>query len=88
MITDLFALGSTIYEILTGAAPYEELESHRLERLYLEKEFPDVSDLACEVVIMKYWLCQFDSAQEVYDSIKFVGRSAMIRQKQYPPPQC
>jgi serine/threonine protein kinase len=71
VITDLFALGSTIYQILTGTDPYEELESHDVERLYQERKFPDVLDLPCGEVITKCWLCQFGSAEEVYDSINF-----------------
>ncbi len=68
--TDLFALGSAIYEILTGNKPYEELPSHEVERLYQEKDFPDVSGLPCGDVIRKCWLCEFDSAQQVSDSLK------------------
>jgi hypothetical protein len=43
--TDLFALGSTIYELLTSCRPYEEVPSHEVEGLYGEGEFPDVSNL-------------------------------------------
>lgn len=67
--TDLFALGSTIYEILTGTSPYEELASQEVEKLYQEREFPDVSHLPCGEIILKCWLGQFSSAQQVYDSI-------------------
>ena len=70
MATDLFALGSTIYELLTGHSPYEELPSDEVERLYQEKEFPDVSNLPCGDVIIQCWLGEFDSAQQVWDLIK------------------
>jgi serine/threonine protein kinase len=68
--TDLFALGSTIYEILTGCSPYQERPSKEVERLYREKDFPDVSNLPCGNVIMKCWLGEFDSAQQVWDLIQ------------------
>jgi hypothetical protein len=47
--TDLFALGSTIYELLTGHRPYEEVPSNEVERLYEEKNFPDISGLPVEM---------------------------------------
>jgi serine/threonine protein kinase len=68
--TDLFALGSTIYELLAGYSPYEEVPSDEVERLYEEKNFPDLSGLPCGDVIMKCWLCEFDSAQQVSDLIR------------------
>ena len=68
--TDLFALGSTIYELLAGYSPYEEVPSDEVERRYQEREFPDVSNLPCGDVIIKCWLGEFDSAQQVRDSIK------------------
>lgn len=67
---DLFALGSTIYEILTGNSPFEDVPSDKVEQLYQEKIFPDVSDLPCGDVILKCWLREFDSAQQISDSIK------------------
>lgn len=35
--TDLFALGSTLYEIFQGTSPYEEIPSNEVERLYKQK---------------------------------------------------
>jgi hypothetical protein len=61
--TDLFALDSTTYELLTSHSPYEEVPSDEAERLYEEKNFPDVSGFLCGDVILKCWLCEFDSAQ-------------------------
>ena len=49
MATDLFALGSTIYELLTGHSPYEEVPSDEVDRLYEEKNFPDISGLPVEM---------------------------------------
>jgi len=72
--TDLFALESTIYHILTGNSPYMELPRDEVERLYEEKNFPDASGLPCGDVIMKCWLCEIDLAQQVSDLIR--ARSA------------
>lgn len=68
--TDLFALGSAIYEIVTGSSPYEELPSGEVERLYQKKDFPDVSGLLCGHVIENCWLCGFDTAQQVFDLLR------------------
>jgi hypothetical protein len=35
--TDLFALGSAIYEIMTGYKPYEHFENKEVEERYLER---------------------------------------------------
>lgn len=70
IVTDLFALGSTIYEIFTGASPYEDLASDEVERLYREKEFPDVSGIPCGEIIKQCWLCQVESAWQVLVSIE------------------
>jgi serine/threonine protein kinase len=68
--TDLFALGSTIYEIMTGAQPYEELTDEEVVALFEEQKFPLVDNLPCGGVIKRCWHGEFDSAEEVHGSIK------------------
>ncbi|KAJ5901456.1 hypothetical protein N7495_001984 [Penicillium taxi] len=70
--TDLFALGSTLYEISTGTSPYEEIPSDEVERLFLQKEFPDISGLLCGQIIQQCWLSQVDSAAEVQTAIQSI----------------
>lgn len=43
--TDLFTLGSTLYEIFRGVSPYAEVPDDEVERLFRQKEFPDVSGI-------------------------------------------
>lgn len=69
MKSDLFALGSSIFEILTGTSPYHELPSDEVERLYEEENFPDVTKLPFGEVIMNCWLCRYSSAKEVNELI-------------------
>ena len=73
--TDLFALGSTLYEVFQGTSPYEEIPSDQVELLFKRKEFPDVSALPCGQIITQCWLCQVDSAEQVQASIQDLIRS-------------
>ncbi|OBT40931.1 hypothetical protein VE00_09565 [Pseudogymnoascus sp. WSF 3629] len=63
--TELFALGSTIYEIMTGKEPYLELKDDEVTALFMEKKFPPVDQLPCGDVMMKCWLSEANSAEEV-----------------------
>lgn len=68
--TDLFALGSSIYQIVTGRQPYEELEDDEVEARFARKEFPPLEGVACKTIIEKCWLCEFESAQAVLDALQ------------------
>ncbi|KFY34884.1 hypothetical protein V494_06396 [Pseudogymnoascus sp. VKM F-4513 (FW-928)] len=68
--TELFALGSTIYEIMTGKEPYLELGDDEVTALFTEKKFPPVDELPCGDVIMKCWLSKVHSAKEVREFIE------------------
>ncbi|KAE8356832.1 kinase domain-containing protein [Aspergillus coremiiformis] len=67
--TDLFALGSTLYEIFQGTSPYEEIPSSEVEKRFTQKEFPDISGILCGQIIKKCWLSQVDSAADVQTAI-------------------
>lgn len=68
--TDLFALGSTLYEIFHGTSPYEEIPSDEVERLFTQKEFPNVSDIPCGQIIKQCWLSRVDSAAHVQTAVR------------------
>ncbi|KFY07756.1 hypothetical protein V492_06856 [Pseudogymnoascus sp. VKM F-4246] len=68
--TELFALGSTIYEIMTGKEPYLDLADDEVMALFTEKKFPPVDELPCGDVIMKCWLGEVHSAKEVREFIE------------------
>ena len=70
---DLFSLGSTIYKIMTGKDPYEEIPSGEVWPLYREGQFPNVSHVLCGEIIRKCWLGEARSAQEVYDTIDYMS---------------
>ncbi|ROT35421.1 kinase-like protein [Sodiomyces alkalinus F11] len=71
---DFFGLGSTIYFIITGTAPFEEIPSHEVDRRYQAREFPELTGIQCADVIAKCWHREIRSAQEVVDMIKTPGR--------------
>lgn len=64
---DLFSLGSTIYNILTGERPYQEVPSDEVRRRYQAHEFPDVSKIPCGEMIERCWRGEICSAQEIVD---------------------
>jgi len=68
--SDLFALGSTAYEILTGLAPYEELADEEVELLFRKGQFPAMDGLPGADVILGCWCCKYESAVEVWAALK------------------
>jgi len=67
---DLFSLGSTIYTIITGQYPFQELPSDEVIERYKAHEFPDVTGITCGEIIDRCWRCEVDSAQDIYDFIQ------------------
>lgn len=69
---DLFSLGSTIYFIITGHAPFHELEREEVEERYLAGVFPDLTDLPCDTIISLCWRQEAKSAQEVLGLVQML----------------
>lgn len=70
--SDLFALGSTLYELITGKAPYEGRSPESVENLFREGVFPSVNGLPFDNLIMGCWVKKFRSAKEI---LRFGGRA-------------
>ena len=70
VLTDLFALGSTIYEMMTIKQPYEELDDEVIEAKYARGEFPAVDDVACGKVIRGCCTMRFDTAKAVHECLQ------------------
>jgi serine/threonine protein kinase len=71
---DLFALGSTIYFIMTGQLPFPELSEDEVEENYRNGRFPDVSEIICGELIQQCWKSQVASAQDMYNFIGGITR--------------
>jgi len=67
---DLFALGSCIYEVLTGKPPYHDLGTRQIQDLYSLQQFPDILGLAMRDIIRDCWLFRAQSAQIIYERIQ------------------
>jgi hypothetical protein len=53
--TDLFALGSLIYEVSGGVRPYNDIDDKEVTRLYALKSFPDLNGFKYHELIHKLW---------------------------------
>ncbi|KAK0729121.1 kinase-like domain-containing protein [Apiosordaria backusii] len=68
--TDLFALGSTIYEIMTGRQPYHDLPDDEVEARYSQQIFPEVQAVHCGQVIMACWRGEINTAKKAMGLIQ------------------
>ncbi|MCJ1381212.1 hypothetical protein MMC17_004321 [Xylographa soralifera] len=65
--SDLFALGSSLYELVAGQKPYETLADEKIEALFSKEIFPSVERLLFGNVIMGCWKGKYPSAKDVLD---------------------
>jgi serine/threonine protein kinase len=66
--SDLFALGSTLFEIITGKPPYEGKSDDDITQLYSDGSFPNITGILCEHIIMGCWQGSFMGADEVLEN--------------------
>jgi serine/threonine protein kinase len=81
VITDLFALGSSIYQIMTRRQPYEDLNDDEVEVRYSRKDFPSIGGIPYGNIIRRCWMCEFDSAQEVLDTLLVAKQQYMEKEE-------
>ncbi|RFU33672.1 hypothetical protein B7463_g2672, partial [Scytalidium lignicola] len=61
ILSDLFALGSTPYELGAGKPPYQGCEDDVIENRFSKKDFPTVNGVLCGSIIMGCWSCIMES---------------------------
>ncbi|KZF26028.1 kinase-like protein [Xylona heveae TC161] len=73
--TDLFALGSALYELVTNHKPFVGLSDDEIEVRFRQKQFPCTEGLLIGRTINGCWQGAFASAVDVLDSIGGQGES-------------
>jgi serine/threonine protein kinase len=73
---DLFALGSSMYEVLTGERPLEDVPSDQVSQLHRLYQFADLTGLELSDVIRDCWLGRAHSADAVHQRVLATVRAA------------
>jgi serine/threonine protein kinase len=68
--TDLFALGSSLYEIFTGKPPYADIQDDEVDKRYKDGIFPATDDVVCGDIIRGCWIGSIVSADAVHAAVK------------------
>lgn len=63
--SDLFAFGSSLYELVAGEAPYEDLEGELIQSLFEAGEFPETEGLLFGHIIKGCWTGVYSSAEDI-----------------------
>ncbi|KAF2757102.1 kinase-like protein [Pseudovirgaria hyperparasitica] len=69
--TELFALGSTVYELMTGSKPYASVSDDQISAYFEASRFPDVTVIpALRNTILKCWSQDYETISEALQDIK------------------
>jgi serine/threonine protein kinase len=63
--SDLFALGSALYELERGSTPLINISEEKVTESFKQGNFPPVSSLTLGNIIIQCWKGQFNSASEI-----------------------
>ena len=68
---DIFALGSTLYEIMTGNVPYHAFPEEEIKARYLQRQFPETKSLGpIGDIITHCWYSYYSSFDAIITDIK------------------
>ena len=81
--TELFALGSTAYEIMTGSKPYKDLLDHEISTAFSEGRYPDPETVpALRHTIMGCWKQRYATVEEAFGEVKLEGTFNSLARQQ------
>ncbi|KAF2013550.1 kinase-like protein [Aaosphaeria arxii CBS 175.79] len=67
---DIFSLGSTLFEVMTSAGPYDGLESSMVIERFRSKQFPDSKGVILGDIIQKCWNLHYSSLSDVLPALQ------------------
>lgn len=73
---ELFALGSTLYEVETTYQPYYDKTDGEVQDLFARDSYPDTEELVLGPVIRRRWTVQYENMAEVVMDIRRMNATA------------
>lgn len=68
---ELFALGSTLYELMTDQTPFHDKDASEIERCFSQGQFPSQDDVSVVgQVIQRCWKAQYDTVADALEDVK------------------
>ncbi|KAI1972794.1 hypothetical protein LOZ53_001262 [Ophidiomyces ophidiicola] len=68
--TEIFGLGSVLFELCTTNQPYHNIEDHEVDVLFRDGIFPGTTNLPLGEIILKCWTGKYASGREVATDVE------------------
>lgn len=79
--SEIFALGSTFYEILVGKKPFEGQDDSEIEQAFRNGNFPSLESLpALNKVILNCWSGQYKTTTDLLQDVREEGILILLQQ--------
>lgn len=76
--SDLFALGSTLYELVTNSRPFEGQEDDDIETNFAKHVFPSLEGVFLGDIIMGCWKGEYQSANQTLEDLGSTARTSSL----------